>query len=122
MMSNENVQVSNENPSTNKFVSNSILNFSVSGYSPQLSTGKNVILTDVNRGDFSIEARGDLNAKIFDNIKAHFNPSFEGSESSPVPISDGGLNPEKYSAISFKDNSQKKGKKYFGQFIPGKER
>ncbi|KAA3471230.1 reverse transcriptase [Gossypium australe] len=92
------------------FISNSNSNAGVAGSSHHLSSGKDVVLDDVVRGGLSTEVRGDLNAWNFNNIKAHFDPTFEGSGGTLVPISDGVLDPGKHSAISFKDLSHKKEK------------
>ncbi|KAL1156476.1 hypothetical protein V6Z11_A08G094900 [Gossypium hirsutum] len=67
-------------------------------------------LDDVNRRNFSNEVRGDLNNGNFDNIAAHFNPSFEVSRGTTITIFYDVLDPGKHSAITLKDSAHKKGK------------
>ncbi|MBA0869404.1 hypothetical protein Goshw_027753 [Gossypium schwendimanii] len=110
LISNATTQISNEDFNIDNFVSNSNLNFGVAGSSHHFSSAKDMVLDNVVCGDLSNEVQGDLNARIFENIKAHFNPAFEGSGGTFVPISDGVLDPRKHSTISFKDTSYKKEK------------
>ncbi|KHG02511.1 hypothetical protein F383_08422 [Gossypium arboreum] len=78
--------------------------------SQQVVSNNDMALDDVNRRNFSNEVRGDLNNGNFDNIVAHFNPSFEVSRGTTITISDDVLDPGKHSAITFKDSAHKKGK------------
>ncbi|TYH52853.1 hypothetical protein ES332_D09G056800v1 [Gossypium tomentosum] len=46
-----------------------------------------------------------MQANEFDGIKAHFNATFEGPVGVAVQLSDGVLDPDKHTAVIFKENS-----------------
>ncbi|PPS16226.1 hypothetical protein GOBAR_AA04351 [Gossypium barbadense] len=78
------------------------------GSSNQFSSGKDVVLDEVVCEEFLTETQRDFNVGFLDNIKAHFNPAFEGSGGSPVPISDGVLDLEKHSVTELNGCSSQK--------------
>ncbi|KAK5824903.1 hypothetical protein PVK06_019690 [Gossypium arboreum] len=75
----------------------------------RFSALKEEVSLDVeNHGGLSIEIQRDLNAGNRANIKANFNPAFQGSGGIIISIYDGVLYPGKHSTIIFKDNCDKK--------------
>ncbi|KAK5832930.1 hypothetical protein PVK06_016738 [Gossypium arboreum] len=76
----------------------------------QAGSNKNMVLDDVNCENSSNEIRGVLNNGNFNNIVAHVNQAFEDSGGTIVTISKDVLDPEKHSAITFKDSTHKKEK------------